>query len=165
MFSKRQSELRSDLRSAFLGVAVWLKLSKAENLDIERFMQTLLKLRCSRLGAGNETCECIVFKIFFFDKSNTGAETSTTAAEGVARQWIFKQKTLCNVFMMKKTHQQKKLEQRLLLHLSRYLLYCLRWIISENHMPMSITTIVAVLRKKERTEGLIQIIEGEQILS
>lgn len=112
----------------------------------------------------NEICKCIVFKIFFFDKSNTGAETSTTATESVARKWIFKQKTLCNVSMMKKI-PTKKPEQRFLLHLSRYLLYCLRCIISENHMPMSITTTVAVLSKKERREGLIQIIDGEQILS
>lgn len=55
----------------------------------------------------NEICKCIVFKIFFFDKSNTGAETSTTATESVARKWIFKEKTLCNVSMMKKIPTKK----------------------------------------------------------
>lgn len=86
----------------FLGVALWLKLSEAENQGIERFMQTLLKQRSSKLGADNEICECIIFKIFFSGKSDTGAETSTIAAEGIVRQWIFKQKTLCNVSMWEK---------------------------------------------------------------
>lgn len=144
----------------FLGVALWLKLSEAENQGIERFMQTLLKQRSSKLGADNEICECIIFKIFFSGKSDTGAETSTIAAEGIVRQWIFKQKTLCNVSMWEK---KKKVEEKLLLHLFRCL-YCLRWIFSENHMPMLIVTIVAVLSKKERTD-LVQIIEGEKILS
>lgn len=44
-------------------------------------MQTVLKLRCTKLGAGNEICEYIIFKIYFSGKSDTGAETSTTAAE------------------------------------------------------------------------------------
>lgn len=63
-------------------------------------MQTVLKLRCTKLGAGNEICEYIILKIYFSGKSDTGAETSTTAAEGIARQCLFKQKTLCNASVM-----------------------------------------------------------------
>lgn len=104
--------------------------------------------------------ECIIIKVFFSDKSDAEAETSTTAAEGIARQWISKHVwCFCDG---KKKIKTKNLEQRLLLHLFRYLLYCLRWIISENHMPMLMATIVAVLSKKERTEGLIQIIEESE---
>lgn len=83
-----------------MGVALWLELSEAENLGIERFMQTLLKLRCTKMGAGNDIYKCMVFKIFFSDKSCKGAETSNTAGEGIDRKWILKQKTLCNVSMM-----------------------------------------------------------------
>lgn len=57
--------LRSDLRSVFLGGALELELSEAEKLDIERFMQTLLNLRCTKLGAGNDIYECIIFKTFY----------------------------------------------------------------------------------------------------
>lgn len=73
-----------------MGVALWMKLSEAENLSRERFMQTLLKLRCTKLGSGSELCECIISKIFFSDESDTGTETFITAVEGIARQWIFK---------------------------------------------------------------------------
>lgn len=57
--------MRSDLRSVFLDGALELGLSEVENLDIERFMQTLLNLRCTKLSAGNDIYECIIFKTFY----------------------------------------------------------------------------------------------------
>lgn len=57
--------MRYDLRLAFLGGALWLELSEVGNLGIERFMQTLLNLRCTKLDAGNDIYECIIFKISY----------------------------------------------------------------------------------------------------
>lgn len=68
---KHRAEIWSEVN--FLGVALGFRSRKPRQREI----YALLKLRCTKLGAGNKIYECSIFKIFFSEKSYKGAETWT----------------------------------------------------------------------------------------